>query len=108
MRSLTKGTGSGINKKFLFMLFIILLEFAVSYLPFVLVNMVKISSILSFKLNLYYFQYDFCHKRPFLHVLAYVINWTSVVVNPVIYVVMQTMYQVCLRPLFSKVLSCML
>ena len=84
------------------MLFIILLEFAVSYLPFVLVNMVKISSILSLKLNLYYFQYDFCHKRPFLHVLAYVINWTSVVVNPVIYVVMQRSYQVCITLFLNK------
>ena len=40
MRSLTKGTGSGTNKRFLFMLGIIFLEFVLSYLPFVTVSKV--------------------------------------------------------------------
>ena len=39
---------------------------------------------------------------PYLHVFAYVINWTSVVVNPVVYVVMQKSYQVFLTHTLSQ------
>ena len=39
-------------------------------------------------------------RHPGWHVTAYVINWSSVVINPIIYVVSQKKYQVCLMIVF--------
>ena len=42
-------------------------------------------------------QLDKCYKHPVIHVLCYIINWSSVVINPIIYVVSQKKYQDALK-----------
>ena len=42
-------------------------------------------------------QLDKCYKHPVLHILSYIINWSSVVINPIIYVVSQKKYQDALK-----------
>ena len=107
------------TKWFVLMLGLIFLVFVLSYLPFIVVNQVPanifqvwidmIQIVISTYYNLnschfvsnsrlllyqYHLKFDSCYTKPYLHVFAYVINWTSVVVNPVVYVVMQKSYQV--------------
>ena len=42
-------------------------------------------------------QLDKCYQHPVIHVLCYIINWSSVVINPIIYVVSQKKYQDALK-----------
>ena len=42
-------------------------------------------------------QLDQCYEHPVIHVLCYIINWSSVVINPIIYVVSQKKYQDALK-----------
>ena len=42
-------------------------------------------------------QFDKCYKHPVIHILSYIINWSSVVINPIIYVVSQKKYQDALK-----------
>ena len=44
-------------------------------------------------------------RHPGWHVTAYVINWSSVVINPIIYVVSQKKYQVRLMIVFPATLT---
>ena len=37
---------------------------------------------------------DRCYTHPTLHAVTYVINWASVWINPVIYIIAQKKYQV--------------
>ena len=126
MRKLAEGTDVE-TKWFILMLGIIFLVFSLSYLPFVMVNQVQeiflylyvlllvlvvseksVNYIFKFYLSLFFFitllcvKNDPCYTKPHLHVFAYVINWTSVVVNPVIYVVMQRSYQVSITLFLNK------
>ena len=39
-------------------------------------------------------QLDKCYTYPTMHVVAYIINWATVVINPIIYCVSQKKYQV--------------
>ena len=40
------------------------------------------------------YQSDKRYKNPTLHIIAYVINWATVVINPIVYVVSQKKYKV--------------
>merc|ERR1712066_56543 len=71
------------------MLLIIFVVFTLSYIPFVIIN-----------------KFDPCYTMPYFHILAYVINWTSVVINPVIYVITQRSYQDALDNLFRTIKTC--
>ena len=68
----------------------------------------SVNYLFKFYLSLFFFitlpcvKNDPCYTKPHLHVFAYVINWTSVVVNPVIYVVMQRSYQVSITLFLNK------
>ena len=42
-------------------------------------------------------QLDKCYDHTELHILSYIINWSSVVINPIIYVVSQKKYQDALK-----------
>jgi len=76
------------EKRFLMMLGAILLVFGITYIPGFLVKTV-----------------DRCYTHPTLHAVTYVINWASVWINPVIYIIAQKKYQDALRhllPCFSS------
>ena len=66
-----------IIQMFMLMLAAIYVLFLVTYLPTLLVRM-----------------FDKDMKHTTLHILTYVINWASVVINPIVYVVSQRKYQV--------------
>ena len=38
--------------------------------------------------------FDKCYLHPTMHAIAYVFNWASVWINPIIYIVAQRKYQV--------------
>ena len=38
--------------------------------------------------------FDKCYLHPTMHPIAYVFNWASVWINPIIYIVAQRKYQV--------------
>jgi len=50
--------------------------------------------------------FDPCFSKPTLHVLAYVINWASVWINPIIYVVSQKKYQEAIKQLKDAMKKC--
>ena len=33
------------------------------------------------------YQSDKCYDNPTLHIIAYIFNWTTVVINPIVYVI---------------------
>ena len=45
------------------------------------------------------FQFDRCYEYPGLRIFFYIINWGSVVLNPIIYVAFQESYQTAIREL---------
>ena len=49
------------------------------------------------------FQFDSQKDKPSLHVLTYVINWSSVVMNPIIYVATQSKYRVAIKILCLRI-----
>jgi len=50
-----------------------------------------------------FFQFDEDYERPTAHVLCYIINWLSVIVNPVIYVVTNGKYRLAVCLLYKRV-----
>eukprot|EP00092_Neocalanus_flemingeri_P009633 GFUD01010370.1.p1 GENE.GFUD01010370.1~~GFUD01010370.1.p1 ORF type:complete len:420 (-),score=66.22 GFUD01010370.1:529-1788(-) len=77
------------EKVFMLMLGAIFVFFVVTYVPGIVVK-----------------AFDPCFSKPTLHVLAYVINWASVWVNPIIYVVSQKKYQDAIRHLRDAFKKC--
>ena len=77
------------------MLAAIYVLFIVTYAPSLLVKMVNYFSWrdhpICKPLN---YQSDKRYKNPTLHIIAYVINWATVVINPIVYVVSQKKYKV--------------
>lgn len=51
---------------------------------------------------LFLLQLDDDYQFPTSHILSYIINWLSVIVNPIIYVATQKRYQEAIRLLFIK------
>ena len=51
-------------------------------------------------------QLDKCYNHPVLHILSYIINWSSVVINPITYVVTQKKYQDALKYTKNAITSC--
>ena len=49
------------------------------------------------------FQFDEEYEEPTAHVLCYIINWLSVIMNPVIYVVTNGKYRVAVLLLYKRV-----
>jgi len=68
------------------MLFIIFVCFMLTYLPAFVVK-----------------RFDEDYERPTAHVLCYIINWLSVIVNPVIYVVTNGKYRLAVCLLYKRV-----
>jgi len=77
------------EKLFMLMLGAIFVFFVVTYVPSIIVK-----------------GFDPCFKKPTLHVLAYAINWASVWINPIIYVVSQKKYQEAIRKLKDALKRC--
>jgi len=77
------------ERLFMLMLGSIFVFFILTYVPGIIVK-----------------QFDPCFSKPTLHVLAYVINWASVWVNPIIYVVSQKKYQDAIRHLKKVFKQC--
>merc|ERR1712172_31432 len=48
---------------------------------------------------------DKCYDHTELHILSYIINWSSVVINPIIYVVTQKKYQDALKYTKNAIIS---
>jgi len=70
------------EKRFMMMLAAIFFVYVITYMPGFLVKTV-----------------DRCYTHPTLHSIAYVFNWASVWINPVIYIAAQKKYQDALRHL---------
>jgi len=77
------------ERLFMLMLGAIFVFFVVTYVPGIIVKGV-----------------DPCFSKPTLHVLAYVINWASVWINPIIYVVSQKKYQEAIKHLRDAMKKC--
>jgi len=77
------------ERLFMLMLGLIFVFFVVTYVPGIIVKGA-----------------DKCFTKPTLHVLAYVINWASVWINPIIYVVSQKKYQDAIRHLKDTFKKC--
>ena len=77
------------------MLAAIYVLFIVTYAPSLLVKMVNYFSWRDHPIcNPLNYQSDKRYKNPTLHIIAYVINWATVVINPIVYVVSQKKYKV--------------
>ena len=78
------------------MLAAIFFVYVITYMPGFLVKTVsEAPSLESMKLKKsVYSQVDRCYTHPTLHSIAYVFNWASVWINPVIYLATQKKYQV--------------
>merc|ERR1712018_1029681 len=72
------------------MLGAIFVLFIVTYLPSLLVKSL-----------------DKCYDHPVLHILSYIINWSSVVINPIIYVVSQKKYQDAIMHTKNDIMMCL-
>ena len=59
--------------------------------------------IYNFSQLLCFSQQDPTKNWPTLHVLCYIINWISVIMNPIIYVATQEKYRVAIRLLWNRV-----
>lgn len=81
-------SASQTETRFIAMLGLIFAVFVVTFLPGYLVK-----------------QMDKCVNKSGLHVFCYILNWCSVWINPVIYVVSQSNYQAAIKDLFEK-LNC--
>eukprot|EP00092_Neocalanus_flemingeri_P025940 GFUD01028114.1.p1 GENE.GFUD01028114.1~~GFUD01028114.1.p1 ORF type:complete len:353 (+),score=72.37 GFUD01028114.1:101-1159(+) len=46
--------------------------------------------------------FDKCYKHPTIHAIAYMLNWTGVIINPIIFMVTQRSYREAVRGLFKK------
>jgi len=77
------------ERLFMLMLGAIFVFFVVTYVPGIIVK-----------------AFDPCFSKPTLHVLAYVINWASVWINPIIYVVSQKKYQEAIKHLKDAMQKC--
>ena len=53
-----------------------------------------------------YPQVDGKKMHPELHVFCYILNWSSVMMNPVIYVATQSSYRLAIRSLWIRVSYC--
>ena len=49
--------------------------------------------------------FDKCYLHPTMHAIAYVFNWASVWINPIIYIVAQRKYQVEKKESMSRNIS---
>ena len=77
------------------MLAAIFVLFIVTYAPSLLVKMVNYFSWGGHPIfKPHNFQSDKRYNNPTLHIMAYVINWATVVINPIVYVVSQKKYKV--------------
>jgi len=79
------GDDNKMEKRFIKMLATILFIFILTYMPGFLIK-----------------RFDKCYKKPTLHAVAYVFNWASVWLNPIIYIVGQKKYQDAIKYLFGR------
>ena len=73
--------------------------FILTYLPSLLIKIVTKKTHppgedIPFLIPDNYYQFDKCYNHETIHIMAYVINWASVVINPILYVVSQKKYKV--------------
>ena len=100
------------ERKLTFMMFLIFGCFLVTYMPSLVVKMVRGSyyySLLHCKSKcviLHPPQVDGRKMHPGLHVFCYILNWSSVMMNPVIYVATQSSYRMAIRSLWIRVSHC--
>ena len=80
-------------QRFMMMLAAIFFVYVITYIPGFFVKMARESSI-SIGCLIEIYQMDQCYTHPTLHAVAYVFNWASVWINPVIYIAAQKKYQV--------------
>lgn len=76
----------------MYMLVTILFIFFITYLPGFIVKTVRLSPP-------NHAQVDSCYTYPTLHAIAYTVNWASVWINPIVYVVAQKKWQDALKHL---------
>merc|ERR1712243_318193 len=87
--SVTKAEERKLERRFLKMLAMILFVFFLTYMPGFIIKVI----------------FDKCYMHPTLHAIAYVFNWASVWVNPIIYIKAQKKYQDAVRHLFQGVMG---
>ena len=46
--------------------------------------------------------FDKCFRHPTVHAIAYMFNWSGVIINPIIFMVCQRNYREAARGLFKK------
>ena len=46
--------------------------------------------------------FDKCFQHPTIHAIAYMLNWTGVIINPIIFMVTQRSYREAVRGLFKR------
>ena len=69
------------------MLAAIYVLFIVTFAPAIIIKTVNYFSWRGHLIcNPFNYQSDKCYDNPTLHIIAYVINWTTVVINPIVYV----------------------
>jgi len=56
--------------------------------------------ILSYIPTLFASMFDKCFENPGLRIFIYIINWSSVILNPIIYVAFQESYKDAIKSLF--------